>query len=228
MGNATNTSTTTPTTSVRKKRKVFMAPDYGRDNFNSGLMLYKPQQGMFADFQRFLEESILPLEEDKRRPLVRSTQRLLQEFLFLPTTAYDLYNFCPKSNPTKCWPVKCDCAVHIFPQVLDCKKKEQRELLEDATLAHFAGSMLDYETLCDPKSSSDDLNETVSQYIEKARGEHEKKSGFDFDCQLPMIWSIRNLYFDAIHRVVFSEANEIVAKKTTVAKKMTVAKKTTA
>jgi len=121
--NATNTSATTPTSSVRKKRKVFMAPDYGRDNFNSGLMLYKPQQGMFADFQRFLEESVLPLEERKRGRLARSTQRLLQEFLFLPTTAYDLYNFCPKSNPSKCWSVKCDCAVHIFPQALDCKKK---------------------------------------------------------------------------------------------------------
>lgn len=189
---------------VRQRRKVFMAPDYGRDNFNSGLMLYRPQLGMFADFRLFLEETILPMEDKHRLRLVRSTQRLLQEFLFMPTTMYDLYNFCPKSNPSRCALYGCDCDIHIYPQSLDCRRDQ--ELLREATLAHFAGSVLDYETLCDPKSSSYDLNATVSRYFANAKGDNPKKSNFDYDCQLPMIWSIRNLYFDAIHRVIFSES----------------------
>jgi len=105
---------------LRKRRKVFMAPDLGRDSFNSGIILYRPQPSMFKDFWLFLKETILPKKDEHRKQLVWSTQRLLQEFLLMPTTTYSLYNFCPKSKPSHCSRLGCDCGIHIYPQTLDC------------------------------------------------------------------------------------------------------------
>ena len=191
---------------VHKKSKVYMANDYGIDDFNSGVILYRPQPNMFEDFQHFLNETILPMGNVNHRSVLRrSTQRLLTEFLVFPTSKYDLYNFCPHLQPFHCSRTGCHCSIHIYPQTLDCQKDKDMNTLRNATIVHFAGSMIDYEGLCDPKSSPNDLNVTISNYFVESKSEHKEKSDWDQDCQLPMIRSIRNLYFDAIHRVATGE-----------------------
>merc|ERR1712238_223481 len=186
------------------QKPMYMGPDYGADNFNSGVMLYQPQLHMFEDFQQFLYEKILPMKKSHKRQMVRSTQRLLSEFLLLPSTQYELVNFCPGTSPAKCNKTGCPCRVHMYPTILDCRKDEDLEQLNTGTIAHFAGRMLDYESLCDPKNGTENITVTIDKYKKKhikAQAEHKKKIDWDMTCQVPMLKSIRNLYFDAIHRV---------------------------
>lgn len=187
-------------------RKVFMAPDYGPDNFNSGLILYRPEPNMFEDLQRFLNTTVAPLKDQKKRKkLVRSTQRLLQEFLFLPASNYSLYNFCPETLPNKCTRSGCDCPLHIYPHLLDCER--QKHLWEQTTVVHFAGSVLNYEQLVDPKSSPLVVNRTIADYFNHTHIQQKMFAPknmpldlYELDCQRPMLHNMRNLYSAAVHR----------------------------
>jgi hypothetical protein len=222
------------TSESRKERKIFLGPDFGHDRFNTGVILYKPQSNMFEDFQLFLKEEILTLEPHNRAKLVRSTQRLFAEFLLFPTTTmsltspvssalvnesenyeYNLYNLCPRVGRYGCNRAHCNCAIHAYIPVMDCNR--DKKILESVTVVHFAGSILDYESLCagdrittksSSKTNDDDddndiiiMNTTIGTYFEKVRAEHKTKSNFNLDCHIPIIQNIRNLYFNAIQRV---------------------------
>ena len=142
-----------------------MGLDYGRDAFNSGVILYKPQPNMFEDFQQFLQEKILPMPEKQRGQVVRPTQRLLTEFLLLPSSPHELVSFCPGVQSFNCHRAGCHCGVHIYPTVLDCNKDKDLERLKKGTIAHFAGNMLNYETLCDPgNNAAENIEATFKSY----------------------------------------------------------------
>lgn len=75
------------------------------------------------------------------------------------------------------------------------------ERLTKGTIAHYAGKMLPYETLCDPKISTAKIENVLTQYSDKARNQDLKKFNYDLSCQKPILMQIRTLYFDALNRL---------------------------
>ena len=132
--------------------------------------------------------------------MVRSTQRLLTEFLLLPSSPYELVSFCPGVNSNQCKRTGCHCNIHTYPTTLDCGKDKDLKQLQKSTIAHFAGSMLDYKTLCDPKSGPKEIKATIDGYVSKALEEHQDKLSYNMTCQIPMLNNVRHLYLDAIRR----------------------------
>ncbi len=183
------------------KDKVMMSLDYGPDEFNSGVILYKPSATLFRDFREFLNKVILPLPKRHRGKVARSTQRLFQEFLFSPSSHYELYSFCGDTSPSKCnRRNQCYCHTHVYPQLHDCNK--DKSFLQDlATIVHFAGGAIDYDALCDPNTSPSNLEQTIQNYFAKSRENHPSHADYDFECHRPIIQNIRDHYSSALHRI---------------------------
>ena len=199
VANTTKNENQNSNNSTIANPKVIMSLDYGPDEFNSGVILYKPSSHLFRDFQDFLISTILPLPEKHRRIMTRSTQRLLQEFLFSPYNHYALYSFCGDTQPFQCRRRGCYCQTHAYPHLLDCNK--DKSFLENSTIVHFAGSAIDIDTLCDPNITPFHLERTIQNYFAKSRNEDKSRANANYECQRPMIQTVRDHYSSAIHRI---------------------------
>jgi hypothetical protein len=196
--------TSMTTNSTTTKQRIFMGPDFGKDHFNSGVILYKPQSQMFDDFREFLNKIVPQLDRADRGELSRSTQRLFQEFLlFQETPEYELHNFCPKANPTRCTLSRCACSIHMYPQVTSCTENKRLQLWHKAAIVHFAGGLLNYTALTDPSIPLEGLVETYRETVGETYG--SKTKTMDSSCQVDMVQSVRSLYLQALSRISLPE-----------------------